>query len=63
MKYLESKFSSPANSKAYVDGWERVFGEEPSLPERVVSDETRPQAPDAKVIAMFRQMPDQGEDE
>lgn len=29
MKYLSSKsFSSPANSKAYVGGWERVFGEE-----------------------------------
>ena len=28
MKYLDPKFSSPANSRAYVEGWERVFGEE-----------------------------------
>ena len=29
MKYLNGKaFSSPANSKAYVEGWERVFGDE-----------------------------------
>ena len=28
VKYLDPKFSSPANSRAYVEGWERVFGEE-----------------------------------
>ena len=28
MKYLDPKFSSPANSRAYVEGWERCFGEE-----------------------------------
>ena len=27
MKYLDPKFSSPANSRAYVEGWERCFGE------------------------------------
>jgi hypothetical protein len=27
MKYLDKKFSSPPNSKAYVDGWDAVFGE------------------------------------
>jgi len=27
MKYLDPKFSTPANSRAYVEGWERVFGE------------------------------------
>lgn len=26
MKYLLSKFRSPANSQAYVDGWDRTFG-------------------------------------
>ena len=28
VKYLDPKFSSPANSRAYVEGWERCFGEE-----------------------------------
>lgn len=28
MKYLNASFSSPANSRAYVEGWERVFGDE-----------------------------------
>jgi hypothetical protein len=28
MKYLDKSFSTPANSRAYVEGWERVFGEE-----------------------------------
>jgi len=28
MKYLDAKFSTPGNSRAYVDGWERCFGEE-----------------------------------
>ena len=28
MKYLDPKFSTPANSRAYVDGWERCFGED-----------------------------------
>jgi len=36
MKYLDKTFSTPANSQAYVDGWERVFGgeekEEPQVP-------------------------------
>lgn len=27
MKYLSKSFSTPANSKAYVDNWESVFGE------------------------------------
>ena len=27
MKYLDPKFSTPANSRAYVEGWERCFGE------------------------------------
>jgi hypothetical protein len=27
MKYLGGKFSSPANSAEYVDGWERTFGD------------------------------------
>jgi hypothetical protein len=28
MKYLGKSFSSPANSKEFVDGWERTFGDE-----------------------------------
>jgi len=36
MKYLDPKFSSPANSRAYVEGWERVFGEEEGEEEVVV---------------------------
>lgn len=27
MKYLSKSFSTPANSRAYVDGWEATFGE------------------------------------
>ena len=27
MRYLDKKFSTPANSKAYVDNWDAVFGE------------------------------------
>lgn len=27
MKYLGKSFSSPANSRAFVDGWDAVFGE------------------------------------
>jgi len=27
MKYLGKSFSTPANSRAYVENWERVFGE------------------------------------
>ena len=26
MKYLSKSFSTPANSRAYVENWERVFG-------------------------------------
>lgn len=28
MKYLSKRFSSPANSRAYVENWSAVFGEE-----------------------------------
>lgn len=28
MKYLDKKFNTPGNSRAYVEGWERCFGEE-----------------------------------
>jgi len=28
MKYLDKKFSSPHNSKAFVDNWDAIFGEE-----------------------------------
>ena len=28
MKYLEKKFNTPGNSRAFVEGWERCFGEE-----------------------------------
>lgn len=31
MKYLDKRFSSPANSRAYVDNWEAVFGEKQSV--------------------------------
>lgn len=27
MKYLDKKFTSPANSRAYVDNWDAVFGD------------------------------------
>ena len=30
MKYLDKKFSSPGNSKAFVDNWEAVFGDKPA---------------------------------
>lgn len=34
MKYLSKKFSSPANSKDFVDNWDAVFGsEKPVEPE------------------------------
>ena len=26
MKYLDKKFSTPANNKAFVDNWDSVFG-------------------------------------
>ncbi len=32
MKYLTDKFSSPANSRAYIDGWEATFGEKRIYP-------------------------------
>ncbi len=38
MKYLEKKFSTPGNSRAFVEGWERCFGEE----EEVKPDEEVP---------------------
>ena len=49
VKYLDPKFSSPANSRAYVEGWERCFGEEegeakteePVIVEEVTEGETR----------------------
>ena len=28
MKYLDKSFSTPANSRAYVENWESVFGGE-----------------------------------
>jgi hypothetical protein len=28
MKYLSKSFSTPANSRAYVENWDSVFGEE-----------------------------------
>jgi hypothetical protein len=28
-KYLDKKFSSPPNSKAYVDNWDAIFGDKP----------------------------------
>jgi len=27
VKYLDKKFSSPANSKQFVDNWDAIFGE------------------------------------
>lgn len=32
MKYLEKRFTSPANSKEFVDNWDAVFGDEPAEP-------------------------------
>jgi hypothetical protein len=29
MKYLNKKFSTPPNSKEFVDNWDAVFGEKP----------------------------------
>jgi hypothetical protein len=29
MKYLGKSFSSPPNSRAFVENWDRVFGESP----------------------------------
>ena len=34
MKYLGKSFSTPANSRAYVDGWERTFGNDEPEPAR-----------------------------
>ena len=44
MKYLDPKFSTPANSRAYVEGWERCFGEEEATPE-APAQEAVPEAP------------------
>jgi hypothetical protein len=30
MKYLSKSFSTPANSRAYVENWDAVFGEKPA---------------------------------
>jgi hypothetical protein len=27
VKYLDKSFSTPANSKAFVDNWDAIFGE------------------------------------
>lgn len=32
MKYIEKKFSTPANSKAYVDNWDAIFGDKTPRP-------------------------------
>lgn len=39
MKYLDKKFSSPANSRAFVDNWSAIFGEpeQPAEGERVLT--------------------------
>jgi hypothetical protein len=29
VKYLNKQFSTPANSRAYVDNWDAIFGNEP----------------------------------
>ena len=39
MKYLDPKFNTPANSRAYVEGWERCFGEGEAKPVEPVSVE------------------------
>ena len=45
MKYLDAKFSTPANSRAYVEGWERVFGEEEAKAEEAKAEPTEPEPP------------------
>lgn len=32
MKYLNKRFTSPANSKEFVENWDAVFGDEPTEP-------------------------------
>ena len=41
MKYLGKSFSSPANSKEFVDNWDAVFGEKKTEP-----DDAKPEQPD-----------------
>lgn len=43
MKYLEKKFSSPGNSKEFVDNWAAVFGAKEKAP-----DEEKPEEEAAK---------------
>ncbi len=33
MKYLDKKFSTPANSKRFVDNWDAIFKEEKQSPD------------------------------
>lgn len=68
MKYLDKKFSSPANSRDFVANWDAVFGEKEAEdyvpPERiVVDDETfdrltdaieNPRPPNDALIALFK---------
>ena len=32
MKYLDKKFSTPPNNKAYVDNWDAIFADKPEAP-------------------------------
>lgn len=45
MKYLDKSFSTPANSKAYVDNWEAVFVEKPKQEDKPEQSESAPSLP------------------
>jgi hypothetical protein len=43
MRYLDKRFSTPANSRAFVDNWDAIFGSEEKPPATENSNEKPPE--------------------
>jgi hypothetical protein len=50
MKYLSKKFSTPANSRAFVDNWDAIFGNDE--PARPVVEERKELDPKFKTVGV-----------